>query len=134
MFADVDDARLQNAEAEISPPRSGLLEGEDLEWWEKWRKRLRSKRGGVKSSLLDSALDPDPAAVVGHSKKKRKLMVDDKVKPSSTNLIPSNDDVFLDTGFLEEDNLHEEMRILIKVCLFSLYPKLYSNILPSKTA
>lgn len=88
------------------PLLKGQLEDEELQWWESWRKRLRNKDGYVRTrSLLKSV--PEPAS--SRLKKRR--------KPASDAPKVFDKDAPMDVEMFEfdEDKMHEEMRILIKV-------------------
>ena len=81
------------------------MDDEDAEWWEAWRKRLRTKRGALRSARRD-----------GGRRKKRAIVKDEPIESDTgisildTSLPADVDDIELD-----ESKMVEDMRILIKV-------------------
>ena len=87
---------------------NGKIPDEDSAWWEAWRKRVRSE------ALYKLPNPPDP-----RTRKRRKVVKDEAVEQPNgvTGDVPMTVD-----DFEEDENLmHEEMRILVKVrCRFVL--------------
>ena len=104
------DGDIDEADVDIV---KGELDEEDAAWWESWRKRLRTARGFVKSSRRQAGVG-----------RKRKRVV--KNGPSVADRPMDVDDIEID-----ETQMHEDMRILIKVChqvfLFTSCENLHSE-------
>ena len=82
----------------------GKISTEDRAWWQAWRKRVRSR-------ALYKLPDP-PAAETTRQRKRRKVVKEESVVPSG----PGADAPMAVDDFEEDENLmHEEMRILVKV-------------------
>ena len=83
----------------------GRIEASDEQiWWQAWRKRVRSR-------ALYKLPDP-PAAETTRQRKRRKVVKEESVVPSG----PGADAPMAVDDFEEDENLmHEEMRILVKV-------------------
>ncbi|KAM5536841.1 hypothetical protein V8D89_009559 [Ganoderma adspersum] len=81
---------------------NGKISKEDATWWEAWRKRVRSE------ALYKLPNPPDP-----RNRKRRKVVKDDPVEqPNGV----SGDAPMTVDDFDEDENLmHEEMRILVKL-------------------
>ncbi len=87
----------------------GRFSEEETAWWEAWRKRVRSK------ALYKL---PSPPAEVVRSRKKRKVVKDETVeRPDALAAPNAKDDAPMTVDDFEEDEnlMHEEMRILVKV-------------------
>jgi SWI/SNF-related matrix-associated actin-dependent regulator of chromatin subfamily B member 1 len=95
------DGDVEEAEVDIM---QGELDEEDAAWWESWRKRLRTERGSLKSARR----------AAGKNRKRKRVVKDE---PSATKL-PAGGLVPVDVDDIEVDEsmMHEDMRILIKVC------------------
>lgn len=86
----------------------GELDEEDADWWEAWRKRLRTERGTLRSARRGD----------GNTRRRRKrapakdepIESDNGVSILDTSLPADVDDIELD-----ESRMVEDMRILIKV-------------------
>ena len=85
----------------------GELDEEDAAWWESWRKRLRTERGSLKSARR----------AAGKNRKRKRVVKDE---PSVTKLpargLDAGVPVDVDDIEVDESTMHEDMRILIKVC------------------
>lgn len=88
----------------------GELEEEDAAWWESWRKRLRTTRGYIKSARR--------AQGKGH---KRKLATNGEVPGSETPAAQPEVPMDVDEIEVDEAKMHDDMRILIKVCMIFAY-------------
>lgn len=109
------------------PAIQGTLDEAQAKWWESWRKRVK----------IESEARVGGSAASRRSKKKRKLDAAGagagaavvKVEEEEKNVVTF--DVSMDEEFgrpmaideikLDEELMHEEMRILIKVSFFVLY-------------
>ena len=80
---------------------SGKFTEEETAWWEAWRKRVRSK------ALYKLPNPPDP-----RTRKRRKVVKEEPAQP----VAPGGEVLMAVDDFEEDENLmHEEMRILVKV-------------------
>ena len=80
---------------------SGKFTEEETAWWEAWRKRVRSK------ALYKLPNPPDP-----RTRKRRKVVKEEPAQP----VAPGGEVSMAVDDFEEDENLmHEEMRILVKV-------------------
>ena len=83
----------------------GKFSEEETAWWEAWRKRVRSK------AMYKLPNPPDP-----RTRKRRKVVKDETVEQPNALVPPSGDVPMTVDDFEEDENLmHEEMRILVKV-------------------
>ena len=82
---------------------NGKISEEDTTWWEAWRKRVRSE------ALYKLPNRPDP-----RNRKRRKVVKDDAVE--QPNGISGDVPMTVDDFDEDENLMHEEMRILVKVC------------------
>ena len=87
------------------PLLKGALEGDELQWWENWRKRLRNKDGYVKTRSILKSL-PEPPT---RSKKRRKAVYE------PPKVVDKDGPMDVEMFEFDEDKMHEEMRILIRV-------------------
>ena len=91
----------------------GKFSEEETAWWEAWRKRVRSK------AMYKLPNPPDP-----RTRKRRKVVKDETVEQPNALVPPSGDVPMTVDDFEEDENLmHEEMRILVKVRLLSSAPR-----------
>lgn len=90
------------------PLLRGQLEDEELQWWQSWRKRLRNKDGYVRTRSLLKSL-PEPTS--SRSRKRR------KATEESPRIADRDAPMDVEMFEFDEDKMHEEMRILIKVSL-----------------
>ncbi|KAI0795518.1 hypothetical protein C8Q75DRAFT_746367 [Abortiporus biennis] len=85
----------------------GVIDDEsEATWWESWRNFVRS----------DAVAKP-PVRPESRSRKRRKVVKDEVVEPPDVKMAPSLADAPMSVDAFEEDesNMHEEMRILIKL-------------------
>ncbi|TBU24697.1 hypothetical protein BD311DRAFT_671180 [Dichomitus squalens] len=83
----------------------GKFSEEEAAWWEAWRKRVRSR------ALYKLPNPPDP-----RTRKRRKVVKDETVEQPTAAVPPSGDVPMTVDDFEEDENLmHEEMRILVKL-------------------
>jgi SWI/SNF-related matrix-associated actin-dependent regulator of chromatin subfamily B protein 1 len=94
----------------------GGLSEEDVAWWESWRKRLRTPAGFVRSGRRKGLL---------RGRKRRKLTTVRTAAAAATAALASDtewdeEEKPMDVGAfkLDEDQLQDDLRIVIKVCLF----------------
>lgn len=102
----------------------GNLDDKDAEWWEGWRKRLKTPSSFVKSGLRQHA--------ERRARKRRKVVVDDLEDAEDLEDQPMTlDEIAMGVS---EDDPREDLRILIKVCcslwsLLTTFTLLSSSIL-----
>ena len=82
---------------------NGKISEEDTTWWEAWRKRVHSE------ALYKLPNRPDP-----RNRKRREVVKDDAVE--QPNGISGDVPMTVDDFDEDENLMHEEMRILVKVC------------------
>ena len=82
---------------------NGKISKEDTPWWEAWQKWVRSE------ALYRLLNPPDP-----RNRKRRKVVKDDSVE--QPNGISGDAPMTVDDFDEDENLMHEEMRILVKVC------------------
>lgn len=80
----------------------GRLDGAEDEWWTAWRSKLRNKDGFVRTGALLKSSSNGSLSTRG--KKRRKTMDADSDVPMEVEMFE-----------VDEERMHEEMRILIKV-------------------
>ena len=91
----------------------GKFSEEETAWWEAWRKHVRSK------AMYKLPNPPDP-----RTRKRRKVVKDETVEQPNALVPPSGDVPMTVDDFEEDENLmHEEMRILVKVRLLFSAPR-----------
>lgn len=103
-LADLDDNTINVENVEVC---RGVLEEEDLLWWESWRKRMRRPDGSVKTSAMLKQMRGSPPK----DRKRRKFASGRFSNASDSKDVPMDAD-YID---VDEDKMHEEMRIAIKV-------------------
>ena len=107
-FADIVD--LDDDSNESGPLERGILDTEQTAFWAAWRRRLRNKHGYVKARTLLKNVLPEPVPIA-KSKKKRKVVVDE----SPLKAVDKDGALEVEQIEIDEEKMHEEMRILIKV-------------------
>jgi len=86
--------------------KNGELDEAEAAWWESWRKRLRS----------DTALVQRGKRGVGKGRKRRKVLKEEVLALSDLpNEADHENPMNLDDFEVDEQSMHEDMRILIKV-------------------
>lgn len=100
----------------IGAPVCGLLNPEDELWWAKWRSGLRDKDGRVRTkALLKQGLERD---VKMRGKKRRREPSGSAMSEAASEALSMIESSTHDLEMPEYDeNMHEEMRIVIKVKL-----------------
>ncbi|CCM05607.1 uncharacterized protein FIBRA_07836 [Fibroporia radiculosa] len=84
----------------------GSLDGQDAEWWEAWRERVRSD-----TFLKQVSKRPD-----NRSRKRRKVVKEEAIEQTELAGLPGSEVPMTVDEFEEEDtSLQEEMRILVKL-------------------
>ena len=84
-----------------------IAAGEDAAWWHAWRKRVRAR------ALYRL---PDPPLPEARTRKRRKVVKDETVERPDALAGSAGDAPMTVDDFEEDENLmHEEMRILVKV-------------------
>ncbi|KAH8829126.1 hypothetical protein DL96DRAFT_1596763 [Flagelloscypha sp. PMI_526] len=108
----LSDYEMHNSEPSSSQstdgPKSGNLEEQDAEWWERWRKRQKTPSAFAKSGVKTHN--------GRKAKKRRKVVLDD-----TEDAVTDGDDEYrpmtLDdaTMQVDEDEVREDLRILVKL-------------------
>lgn len=94
---DVDEEEVENRVL------SGRFDDAEDEWWSTWRSKLRNEFGFVRTGALLKA--SSKGSLSSRGKKRRKTVDADSDVPMEVEMFE-----------VDEDKMHEEMRILVKVC------------------
>lgn len=96
------------SEPEDATIQRGVLDEESLTWWESWRKRVRVEGASRKGSK--------------HGRKRRKVVKVEEPEDMCMDEGDGDDErpMTLEELELDEQTLHEDMRILIKVMFYAI--------------
>ena len=105
LAAETDNNSPIDVDGEESGQRvlSGRLDDAEDEWWCTWRSKLRNESGFVRTRALLKA--SSKGSLSSRGKKRRKTVDADSDVPMAVEMLE-----------VDEDKMHEEMRILVKVC------------------
>ena len=100
----------------VSTPVCGLLNPEDELWWSKWRSGLRNPDGRVRvKALLKQG--PEREVKMRGKKRRRREFSGGAMSDAASEALSMIESSTQDLEMPEYDeNMHEEMRIVIKVC------------------
>ena len=103
-------------------PVCGLLNPDDELWWARWRSGLRNSDGRVRvKALLKQGLERE---IKTRGTKRRREFSAGAMSDAASEALSMIESSTLDLEMAEYDeNMHEEMRIVVKVCLFVIVLK-----------